>query len=229
VSCSAYRSAGSDARRSAVDEARDGQPSQRVRRGNLTWRATSRPRATSHCASRRRSRPIRNTGSTGRVLVGRQLSLTNLLTPGLRWQITPRSAIDGYLTYGVRRFFGDGIGVTPTNYLLQTTSSYGLNVALDRKHRIRLHVSPQRRRGRLGHAYPDGRLRLPVHADTDRQHQRRSAITIISGETFVSPAGNVSITQVFRAGTINLQYIRGVTVAGASAGPRQPDRGSPRS
>src|SRR5262249_4773651 len=38
------------------------------------------------------------------------------------------------------------------------------------------------------------------------------------GDTFVTPAGNVSITQVWRAGTLNLQYIRGVSVAGGFGG-----------
>jgi hypothetical protein len=160
----------------------------------------------------------RNTGSTGAFSVGRQLSLTNLLTPGLRWQITPRSAIDGYLTYGVRRFFGDGIGVNSDEYLMQTTFDYALT---------------SRFTGILGYGFTflhtDGLEDSATHTPTVGFGYRLTpslsvsitggpAITIISGETFVSPAGNVSITQVFRAGTINLQYIRGVTVAGGFGG-----------
>jgi hypothetical protein len=160
----------------------------------------------------------RNTGSTGAFSVGRQLSLTNLLTPGLRWQITPRSAIDGYLTYGVRRFFGDGVGLNSDEYLSQTTYEYGFT---------------SRFTGTLGYGFTflhtDGLDDSATHTPTVGFGYRLTpsltvninggpAITIISGETFISPAGNASITQVFRAGTVNVQYIRGVTVAGGFGG-----------
>jgi hypothetical protein len=160
----------------------------------------------------------RNTAATGTFSVGRQLSLTNLLTPGLRWQITPRSAIDAYATYGVRRFFGEGSGDNSDTYQLQANFDYGLT---------------SRFTGTLGYGFTylhtEGLDDSITHTPTIGFGYRVTpslsvnvsggpAVTIIAGDTFVTPAGNVSITQVFRAGTVNLQYIRGVSVAGGFGG-----------
>jgi hypothetical protein len=160
----------------------------------------------------------RNTAATGTFSVGRQLSLTNVLSPGLRWQITPRSSFDTYATWGIRRFFGSGIGEESDTYQYQGTYNYSFT---------------QRFSGNLGYNFTflhtqgieDSITHTPTVGFGYRLTPALSfnvnggpAITMIGGDTFVTPAGNVSITQVFRAGTINLQYIRGVSVAGGFGG-----------
>jgi hypothetical protein len=160
----------------------------------------------------------RNTGSTGTFSVGRQLSLTNLLTPSLRWQITPRNAIDASLSYGVRRFFGEGVGENSDTYEFRTTYSYSFT---------------QRFSGTVGYTFTylhtDGLDDSITHTPTIGFGYRLTpsltvsasggpAVTIIGGDSFLTPAGNISITQIFRGGTANLQYIRGVSVAGGFGG-----------
>jgi hypothetical protein len=160
----------------------------------------------------------RNTSSTGTFSVGRQLSLTNTLSPGLRWQITPRSALDASITYSTSLFFGTGAGVDSDTYEARTRYDYSFT---------------QRFSGNLGYDFTyihtDGLDDSITHTPTVgfgyRLTQSLSvsvsggpAVTIIGGETFVTPAGNISITQIFRGGTINLQYIRGVSVAGGFGG-----------
>jgi predicted porin len=160
----------------------------------------------------------RNTSATGTFSVGRQLSLTNTLSPGLRWQITPRNAIDATVTYGILRFFGTGFGADSDTYEFQARydHSFTQRFSVNLGYRFTgLHTAGSE--DSITHTPTVGlgyRLTPALSVDVSGG----PAVTIIGGNSFLTPAGNVSVTQVLRGGTINLQYNRGVSAAGGFGG-----------
>jgi len=160
----------------------------------------------------------RNTSSTDTFTIGRQLSLNNTLTPGLRWQITSRSAIDTSIIYSARRFFGQGSGFESDTYQFQGNYEYAFT---------------QRLTGIAGYGFEylkiegqeDSTTHTPIVGFGYRLTSAVSinitggpAITEIGGNTFITPAGAASLTWRLRNGNLNIQYSRSVGVAGGFGG-----------
>jgi hypothetical protein len=165
----------------------------------------------------------RNTASTNAFTIGRQLSLTNAVNPGLRWQIASRTALDVSATYSALRFFGggngtNGNGTDSDTYVLQSNFEYSFT---------------QRFTGVVGYGFEylkiEGEDDSTTHTPTlgfgyrltsalTVNVQGGPAITQIGGDTFITPAGTAGFTWRLRGGTLNVQYSRSVGVAGGFGG-----------
>jgi hypothetical protein len=147
---------------------------------------------------------------------GRQESWSNTFTPGMTWQMTPRTSLNLGATYGVQRFGGAGLG----------SDTYGLQSSLG-------HALTPRLTGTIGYGFTyldlQGQEDSTTHTPTLGVSYQLTptltgsvsggpAITELGGETLVSPAATVSLGQALRFGSASVQYTRGVSAAGGFGG-----------
>ena len=160
----------------------------------------------------------RSTNVTAQVSTGRQESWSNTFAPGLTYQMTPRASLSLGASYTVLRFLGQGSGLDSDNYGFLSNVGYAFTPRLSgfigyNFNYIDLEVgdNSQTHNPALGFGYQ-------VTPTLSVTLSGGPAITLIAGDTFVTPAGTVAITQLFRWGSIGLQYTRGVTPAGGFGG-----------
>ena len=149
---------------------------------------------------------------------GRQRSWGNTFTPGMSWQMTPLDSLSLSATYGVLRFEGAGDGIESDTLGFQSNLT---------------HAFTSRFSGIIGYGFtyldPQGQDVSKTHTPTvgfSYVLTPTLSVTItggaslieLGGDTFVSPAGTASIVQVLSFGSVDLQYNRGVSVAGGFGG-----------
>ena len=149
--------------------------------------------------------------------VGRELSVNNRLSGGFTW-LFPRTTLDVSATYELNRFPGGGNGIDSDTYGFHSNLAYALT---------------QRLSASLGYAFTylgirgadDSTTHTPTLGITYQITRQLSAaatggpaITQVSGETFITPAGNLVVTQAWRWATLTLEYSRGISVAGGLGG-----------
>jgi hypothetical protein len=160
----------------------------------------------------------RSTNVTAQVSTGRQESWTNTFSSGLTYQMTPRTSLSLGAAYTALRFLGRGGGVDSDTYSFLSNIGYAFT---------------QRLSGFIGYNFTYLDLEVGDNSQTHNPIVGLSyqltrtltvtlsggpAITLIAGDTFVTPAGTAAITQLFSWGSIGLQYTRGVTTAGGFGG-----------
>jgi hypothetical protein len=160
----------------------------------------------------------RSTNVTAQVSTGRQESFSNTFAPGLTYQMTPRASLSLGASYTVLRFVGQGSGLDSDNYGFLSNVGYAFTPRLSgfigyNFNYIDLEVgdNSQTHNPTLGLSYQ-------VTQTLSVTLSGGPAITLIGGDTFITPAGSLAITQLFRWGSIGLQYTRGVTPAGGFGG-----------
>jgi len=156
---------------------------------------------------------------------GRQKSWSNTFTPGMTWQMTPGNSLSLSANYSLLRFEGAGVGADSDTYGFQSSLS---------------HAFTRRLSGIIGYGFTyldargqgtstTGQGTSTTHTPTLGLSYQLTptltgtasggpAITEVRGETVVSPAGTVSLTQALSFGSAGLQYSRGVGVAGGFGG-----------
>jgi hypothetical protein len=149
---------------------------------------------------------------------GQQDSWTNIFTPGLGWQMTQRTFLTLSGSYSVQRFTGEGSGSDSDTYYIQSSLDYA--------------ISP-RFRAVLGYNFTY--LDLKGEGDSTSHNPNFGfsyrvtplltaiitggpAITLIGGDTSITPAGTASLVYRLRYGSASVQYTRSVTVAGGFGG-----------
>jgi hypothetical protein len=152
---------------------------------------------------------------------GDQQIWTNTLTAGMNWQMTPRNSLRLSGNHRLVRFGGRGTGVDSDDLGVQSDLT---------------HVFTPRFSGIIGYRF----TYLDLHDDQAGQDSHThsptvgfsyaltptltatirggAAITLLGGETFVTPTGTASLVQLFSFGSATLQYDRGVSVAGGFGG-----------
>ena len=150
---------------------------------------------------------------------GRQESWSNTFTPGMAWQMTPRTSLNLGATHALLRFKGTGGGFDSDTYGFQ--SSLG-------------HTLTPRLTGTIGYGFTYLDLRgreenSKTHTPTlgASYHFTPSltgtasggpAITELGGKTFVTPSATASLVQALQFGTASVAYSRAVSVAGGFGG-----------
>ena len=142
----------------------------------------------------------------------------NHFSPGVSWQMTPLDTVALTGTYDLYRYAHAGSGAD--------SDTYGFQASLS-------HAFTQRLSGSINYSftYIDTRgeesstTHTPTVGFSYALTQTLSAsitggasITLLGGDTFVNPAGTVSLVQTFSFGSASLQYNRGVSVAGGFGG-----------
>ena len=160
----------------------------------------------------------RSTNVTAQVSTGRQESWSNTIAPGLTYQLTPRTSLNLGVSYTALRFLGRGGGLDSDNYGFLSSVGYAFTPRLSgfvgyNFNYIDLEVgdNSQTHNPILGFSYQ-------ITPTLTVTLSGGPAITLIGGDTFVTPAGTAAITQLVRWGSIGLQYTRGVTPAGGFGG-----------
>lgn len=146
-----------------------------------------------------------------------QLALNNRFSPGLTW-LMPQATLDFSATYEINRFPGSDDSVDSDTYGFRSNLNYSFTPRFG---------------GILEYAFTFLRLQggddSATHAPTVGFSYQLTkslifrvnggpAITQIRGETFISPAGGVNLTQQWQIGSLTLQYDRGVSTAGGFGG-----------
>jgi len=164
----------------------------------------------------------RNTNITSQgPSTGRQESWSNTFTPGLTWQMTPKTSLSLGASYTALRFLGSGDGGNG-----EDSDTYGFRSALG-------YAFTPRLTGSIGYNFTylnfEGGESSKTHNPTVGLSYRLTptltvsasggpAFTETEGETSVTPGGVASLTQAFRWGSAGLQYSRSVTAAGGFGG-----------
>ena len=149
---------------------------------------------------------------------GRQESWTNTFTPALTWQMTATDWVTLGGTYSVLRFEGTGSGVDSDTYAFLGNLTHAFTARLT---------------GLLGYGFTyldfEGqgisRTHTPTLGFSYQLTQTLTgtvtggpAVTLVAGETLVSPAANVSLVQTLPFGSVGVQYTRGVSTGGGFGG-----------
>ena len=160
-----------------------------------------------------------NTASPEGIATGRTRSVGNTLTPGVAWQLSPRTSVQFLGSYTLQRFNSNNA---------HDSDVYRLSANLN-------HDLSPRLRGTVG--YQVSFLDIEGQAGTTSQSPRAGltyqftpALTgsVSAGPTFttgsenqVSGAGTVSLTQRLAFGSASLSYDRNIAVAGGLGGPTE--------
>ncbi len=160
-----------------------------------------------------------NTASPEGIATGRTRSVGNTLTPGVAWQLSPRTSVQFLGSYTLQRFNSNNA---------HDSDVYRLSANLN-------HDLSPRLRGTVG--YQVSYLDIEGQAGTTSQSPRAGltyqftpALTgsVSAGPTFttgsenqVSGAGTVSLTQRLAFGSASLSYDRSIAVAGGLGGPTE--------
>ena len=149
---------------------------------------------------------------------GQQKSLSNTITPGMTWQMTQLDSLSLSGTYSTLHYFGGGTGADSDTYGIQTTVS---------------HTFTRRLSGNIGYAFTYLNLRDEPNSSSHSATigfgyqltptlsaaiNAGAAVTLLSGDTSVSPVVTASLTQAFSFGSASLQYTQGVGVGGGFGG-----------
>src|SRR3989442_595130 len=150
---------------------------------------------------------------------GRQESWSNTFTPGMAWQMTPRTSLNLGATHGLLRFQGTGGGFDSDTYGFQSSLGHSLTPRLT---------------GTISYGFTGLGLRgqeenSKTHTPTlgASYHFTPSltgtasggpAITELGGKTFVTPSATASLVQALQFGTASVAYSRAVSVAGGFGG-----------
>jgi hypothetical protein len=152
------------------------------------------------------------------ISTGRQKSWRNTFVPGVTWQMTQLNSLDIGGTYSVLRYHGQGGGIDS-----DTLGARG----------VVTHAFTPRLSGNVGYefTYLDEKRGLDSTTHTPRagigyQFTRTlnanvsggPAITLIGGDTVVTPAVTASLAQTLPFGLASIQYTRAVSVAGGAGG-----------
>jgi hypothetical protein len=154
---------------------------------------------------------------------GRQETWNNAFTPGLTWQMTPRTSLGLVGTFTVQRFLEAGAASTPG----LDSNTYGLQATLE--HRLTPRLA-----GSVGYGItfldflgqqdnstthtPTLGVRYLVTPTLTASVSGGPAITQLASETSVGPAGSARLVQVLQIGSVSLEYTRAVRVAGGFGG-----------
>src|SRR5262245_47108895 len=156
-------------------------------------------------------------GSQG-FSTGRQKSLNNAFSPSMTWQMTPLNSLTVGAATDTLRYAGSGIS--------KDSETYGVRTSL-------AHAFTQRFTGNVGYDFTyihfrgqdDSTTHTPTvgfnYAITQTLAATvngGAAITQIAGQTSVTPAGNLSLTQTFKFGSASVQYSRNITAGGGFGG-----------
>src|SRR5262249_33701115 len=132
---------------------------------------------------------------------GSQEFWTNHFLPGMTWQMTPLNTLSLSATYDFLRYGGSGSGVDSDTYGFQASVS---------------HAFTRRFSGNVGYAFtyldlrgePNSATHTPtvgfsyvITPTLTASVSGGASITELAGDTFVKPAGTVSLVQVFSFGS----------------------------
>ena len=160
----------------------------------------------------------RGTEIVGGFSTGRQEFLTNTITPGLSWSLTPADSLSASAGYSTVRFLESGPGRGSDTYSAQGTFS---------------HQFTPRFNGHISYFFTYIDPESDLHSITHQpllgfSYRITPALTLaveggpafseIGGDSFVLPTGSIDITQRWQSVLLNLRYSRGVSAAGAFAG-----------
>jgi hypothetical protein len=164
-----------------------------------------------------------NRVATQSFATGRQESWSNTFSPGMRWQMTPRTSLALSASYGILRFKGATAEGADAGI---DSDTYGAQSTLD-------HVLTPRLTSTFGYGFTyldlrgdeNSRTHTPTLGFSYRLTPTLTgsisggpSITEIGGETLMSPSGAASLSQALRFGSVSVQYTRAVAVAGGLGG-----------
>jgi hypothetical protein len=160
-----------------------------------------------------------NLTSAQGISTGRQKSWSNAFVPGATWQMTQLNSLEIGGSYSALRYEGQGTGADSDTY---------------QGHGVLNHALTPRLSGNIGYEFTyldskGGQLDSTTHTPrvgVGYQLTRTliatiyggPAITLIGGDTVVTPAGTANLVQTLPFGSASVQYKRGVTVAGGAGG-----------
>ncbi|PYO02297.1 MAG: hypothetical protein DMD91_04630 [Candidatus Rokuibacteriota bacterium] len=160
-----------------------------------------------------------NAASAQGISTGRTRAVSNTVSPGLAWQLTPRTSFQLLASYTLERF--DGVNTRDSDsYRLGGNLNYDLT---------------RRLRGTVGYeaVYLDIQGQAGTTTHTPRAgltYQISPSLTgsVSGGPTFVtgsdnrvSGSGTASLVQRLEFGSASLTYDRSITVAGGLGGPTE--------
>jgi predicted porin len=150
--------------------------------------------------------------------VGRELSIDNRVSGGFTW-LFPRFTLDGSASYELNRFPGsNSTGIDSDTYGFRTNLAYSVTQRLSASVGYAFsYLGIQDTDDSITHT-PTFGLTYQITRQLSASASGGPAITQVSGETFVTPAGNVQVTQAWRWATLTLEYSRGISVAGGFGG-----------
>ncbi len=158
-----------------------------------------------------------NFGPQGFVTT-RQKTLTNSISPGLAWLITPVTSLSLSATYGFQEFQGQGSGVNSNSYGFHATLEHSFTARFStRLNYTFLYLDLENQQNSTTHT-PEIGVTYRFTPTLSATAQGGVAISEISNQTTYTPAGSVTLDYILSFGWAKLLYSRGVDVAGPFGG-----------
>jgi hypothetical protein len=153
---------------------------------------------------------------------GREASLTNTLSPGLTINATPLTDVRLYADYQLERFLDKEVGTESDS----DSDIVVAGVAVDRVLTPRLTGTVDFSGSWASVSGEDDAYALTPQLGLTYRFTRTLSASILggpsvvfqSGETSVTPAGSISLSQRFKYGAVSLSYNRGLGTAGSFGG-----------
>jgi hypothetical protein len=158
---------------------------------------------------------------------GRQESWSNTFSPGMTWQMTPRTSLNLLGTFLVQRFQNADVATSTPGI---DSNTYELLATVD-------HALTRRLIGTIGYDFkyldflgqePHATIHTPIVGATylftptlTASVRGGPAITQMEDDISISPAVTARIVQVFQIGSLSLEYNRSVGVAGGFGGTNE--------
>lgn len=159
-----------------------------------------------------------NVTSAQGISTGRQKSWSNAFSPGLTWQMTQADSVAIGGNYTALRYEGQGTGEDSDTFAARVSETHAFTARLTGN--IGYEFTYLHQQGSLDSTThtPSVGLGYQLTRTLNASISGGPAITLIGGDTVVSPAGRASLVQTLSFGSVGLQYARTVAVAGGAGG-----------
>ena len=151
------------------------------------------------------------------ISTGRQKSWRNTFSPGLRWQMTQSDSVAVGGDYTALRY-PDQDGDDSDTFIARVSETHAFTARLSGNIGYEFTYLHQERALDSTTHTPTVGLGYQLTRTLNANISGGPAITLIGGDTVVSPAGTASLVQTLSFGSVGLQYSRTVGVAGGAGG-----------
>ena len=151
------------------------------------------------------------------ISTGRQKSWRNTFSPGLRWQMTQSDSVAVGGDYTALRY-PDQDGDDSDTFIARVSETHAFTARLSGNIGYEFTYLRQQQSPDSTTHTPSVGLGYQLTRTLNANISGGPAITLIGGDTVVSPAGTASLVQTLSFGSVGLQYSRTVGVAGGAGG-----------
>jgi hypothetical protein len=158
-------------------------------------------------------------GTQSAFSTGRQKSWSNNFVPSMTWQMTARNSLSMIAGYDVIRYLSGDTGIDSDTYTIETVFTHAFTPRFAGSVGYQFtYLAPGGQQDDAASHNPTVGFSYQVTQTLTAAVRGGPAITIIAGDTTVTPAGYASLVQLLPFGSASLRYDRRVATQGGFGG-----------